>query len=554
LPLALAAVPALATTWFVLYHAIDVPYWDEWTFIDHLRSLVEGTYELETLFSSHNGHRIVLPRVVMLALGWASDLDVRWMQVASLLVSLATLWLMAPWLRDSQAPLPRRFSGWLLVPVSAVVFAWSPWSNWTSGWQFQIFFSNFWSVLAVRLALRGPIGWPRVALALLAALGSAFSFASGLVCLPIVALALLMDPRAAGDSRRWLRFGVALATACAAVWSYYDPQARMEQSNVGGPAHSRLLGIVLYVPCLLGGWATRQDWRQASWIGGIGLACVALFGWTLWFRRPKLRPAVLPWVLLSAHAIGASLAVGFGRFETHAGQAMSPRYGTLAVPFWVSLVCVTAMAWGAAFGTRRDHPRLWVATTTLALAISGITIHSLLRASQDAITRVRRFVTDMEHGRAFLARFPVAPAGTLESLFFEDFVHSVAPVLAGERWSTFRRWPFWPAWEECKLEDRAPFGRLHALLPDPRYSHCWIAAGDLDPAHVGETEEIWVTVADQFAGRTSSAAQWELHLAIFSDWTSGSPVVAYAVRGSPPRLVRLEGTLALPDEPQRPTQ
>jgi hypothetical protein len=155
LPLALAAVPALATTWFVLYHAIDVPYWDEWTFIDHLRSLVEGTYELETLFSSHNGHRIVLPRVVMLALGWASDLDVRWMQVASLLVSLATLWLMAPWLRDSQAPLPRRFSGWLLVPVSAVVFAWSPWSNWTSGWQFQIFFSNFWSVLAVRLALRG---------------------------------------------------------------------------------------------------------------------------------------------------------------------------------------------------------------------------------------------------------------------------------------------------------------------------------------------------------------------------------------------------------------
>ena len=69
------AVMSLSALIFVLMFGSNVPYWDEWNIIDVLTG--NKTVDLSWLWSEHNGHRIPLPRLVLLGLYGATGSDFR---------------------------------------------------------------------------------------------------------------------------------------------------------------------------------------------------------------------------------------------------------------------------------------------------------------------------------------------------------------------------------------------------------------------------------------------------------------------------------------------
>jgi len=69
------AAMTIAALWYVWRFGSDVPFWDEWNFVDPLTKTKPVT--LQWLWSVHNGHRLPLPRLVLLALYRISGADFR---------------------------------------------------------------------------------------------------------------------------------------------------------------------------------------------------------------------------------------------------------------------------------------------------------------------------------------------------------------------------------------------------------------------------------------------------------------------------------------------
>jgi hypothetical protein len=64
--------PILLIIWCVFKYGMNVPFMDQWTIVDLLKLASEGNLNLSHLSMQHNEHRIILPKLIFLALGFVS--------------------------------------------------------------------------------------------------------------------------------------------------------------------------------------------------------------------------------------------------------------------------------------------------------------------------------------------------------------------------------------------------------------------------------------------------------------------------------------------------
>ena len=68
------AIPAGVVLALVLRHGVNVPFWDQWELVGLLAAASDGTLTWAEIFRQHNEHRMVFPKIIMLALaaltGW----------------------------------------------------------------------------------------------------------------------------------------------------------------------------------------------------------------------------------------------------------------------------------------------------------------------------------------------------------------------------------------------------------------------------------------------------------------------------------------------------
>lgn len=78
LVVALWSLPALCALYIMCTHWVAVPFWDEWdTLGGQLASYYRGTLNFAELFSQHNEHRLLFPRLVWLPMAILAGWDVR---------------------------------------------------------------------------------------------------------------------------------------------------------------------------------------------------------------------------------------------------------------------------------------------------------------------------------------------------------------------------------------------------------------------------------------------------------------------------------------------
>ena len=68
----------------VLYYHLDVPYHDQWDLLPLLDAYYQGTLTLNDLLKPHNGHILLLPKIIMLLLA----ISTHWNTFAEVLCSL----------------------------------------------------------------------------------------------------------------------------------------------------------------------------------------------------------------------------------------------------------------------------------------------------------------------------------------------------------------------------------------------------------------------------------------------------------------------------------
>lgn len=130
-------LPIIFTFYFVYNYGHIIPYWDEWELVPLIEKMYNHTLTLADLWSQHNEHRIIFPKIVMLTLACLSHWNILLELCTNIVLAIFILLLLLSVLKNTL----KTSSSWLKIFTSLMVFSMVQYENWSWGWQIQIFMS-----------------------------------------------------------------------------------------------------------------------------------------------------------------------------------------------------------------------------------------------------------------------------------------------------------------------------------------------------------------------------------------------------------------------------
>jgi hypothetical protein len=379
----------IAAIAYVALFGNNVPYSDDWSLIDFITGARPVT--LEWLWSSHGGHRILLPRLLLLGLYKICGTDFRagmYFNVGLLSASAAILIWASARMRGGAASLTDLF-----FPL--ILLHWGHFENILWSWQVTDILPV--AVVCFLMAIGSAYGLiPNPIIAILAALGVATLPVSGLVGLPYApALMFWVATMGVVSFRRkrkilavtlWI---VTVFTAIVVILYFRGPRNALPSFPVS-VAHWRfgLRTAAQFVAGGLGpiGWKALPEARDAMAL--VLIVTAAALSWKA-MRKDRL-PYRAQALLLFLIASGC-LAFGFG--VGRSGGPLQGRYFAFAAPSW----CAAFLAWRICVKPRAAQ----LLEATLLAVIIGVTPFNFLaglRYARNFHGRMERFRADLLAG------------------------------------------------------------------------------------------------------------------------------------------------------------
>lgn len=333
-------IPAILAGIIVCHDAVNIGVWDDWERGPLLRKWYEGTLGFSDLYAAHIQHRMVLPRLLIIASSTLGHGDIRWEIGAIFAMVSLTAVLFARLIRISLG------QGWVAVAAMFFTsgFLFSPMKFQTFLWANQTGFAMPSMFLALGLtvwASRLSFPW-KCTLSALCAIAATHTFAHGML-LWVALLPFLFAGQASKRSRA-VAIAVWLLLAGLVIGLYFHDlhntshpiHAYQNQSEDGKSAKALLADPArasLFFLRLLGSPLSRGfgfDVREsAGWMGGVllGLSGLALGFFASRARDPIFREQAMPWIVAGLYALLCAAAVTWGRAGvSSANRALPPRY------------------------------------------------------------------------------------------------------------------------------------------------------------------------------------------------------------------------------------
>ncbi len=327
-----------AGLWFVSAHALTMPYGDEWEWL----SVVVGQQpvNLSWLWSMHNEHRLVLPRLIYIGVGRLTGFDFRAVPLLD--------YVMLGGLAAAMMFVARALRGRLSVYDAffpLLLLHWGQGENLIWGFQVQMIASTVLAGVVLLLIVRcGPrLSLGRAALVTIVAVALGLCGLNGLVYLPTIACWLIYAAISGRHVRRVItenateRGGraertclISLACVPLALTAVYF--VGYHGCNAGPPGVWPVLRTSLQFLSSGIGPAAKEIWPVSG--GLIVLAC----GLSLWqlsnvFRRRPEERVRAAGLLCFLGGVGAlALAIGVGRAFAGPRAGYMGHYMTLATP------------------------------------------------------------------------------------------------------------------------------------------------------------------------------------------------------------------------------
>lgn len=342
--------------WVIWTRTARVPYWDEWDTVLLVQRAHQGTLTFSDLWSSHDVHRILLPRIIDLALiavtGWNRQIEM----TADLGIAIITGRLLFGILRRTME------TRWgLLIPIapaSLLFFSLSQYADWFAPFQVTFTTTVFGAVLCMYAMTTDNLGWRRFGLALLGAIVASLSAFGGLVAwfafLPILC--------SFKDGRK-----VLIWIGCTIeVWLVY--LAGMERTSAGAQS---LGGMLPYALVYLGSPVGYPDIARALLFGAASVLLV--LGSCLLYLMLRGSPRrALPWLSLALFVALCAAVTTYGRGANSPAQAMSSRYHIYSGLWWIAIIVIsTLIAEHIVSRVRTREQRLPLAFARRILAVDG---------------------------------------------------------------------------------------------------------------------------------------------------------------------------------------
>lgn len=335
---------SLAALGFAATYALRMPYgYDEWAWVPFVTGTQPVT--LQWLWSQHNEHRMVLPRLIYLGLGALTGYDFR---AGTFLNVIALSFLAAALIHAARALRGRTSLCDAFFPLA--ILHWGQGEN--LQWGFQLNFVTavlLAGLVLVQVAKCGERLRLRPALAItacLVSLGLCGTF--GLAYLPTVACWIALagvlrrrdrDAHARRDGAILLLLAalpVVLVGAC--FLGYQRPEHHETSPGLAASLRTSLQFLSYGI-----GPAAKEIWPVSA---GLVAAACGLLGWQalgVLRHRPEERLRAAGFLCFLGGLLSLAVGIGWGRSFLGPDAGFAPRYATLAAP----LLCLAYLQCGA---------------------------------------------------------------------------------------------------------------------------------------------------------------------------------------------------------------
>lgn len=346
-------VPACVCLMVILRYGLTVLYWDELSIAGFLVTARDRGYPTwAELIAQHNESRKFFPRLLFLANTYLGDANPKRIMVINWGLLVVTVLMLRAVARRTLGGESKKIPG--LAAVVTIVagcglLTLAQWQNLLWGIQVVVTVPIF--ALAFSLWCSGwnrPL-WLRGLLCGLAATVATFSYANGMVVWPLAGMALALAPRSSVRARVAI-VGAMVAAALAAIvyyrHGYVHPGSHPKVDIV---LKEPTLAVKFVMAFLANGIRATTDIDTNIWIGWAGaiaafLAAGALAVRAIRQKDPSDLLAAWPWLLLMAYSLISAGTTAVGRLGFGVAYALSERYVSFGIAFWVGLVPVVALA------------------------------------------------------------------------------------------------------------------------------------------------------------------------------------------------------------------
>jgi hypothetical protein len=535
LALLAAAYVAASTVFMVADYAPAITFWDQW---DEL-ILDPRQVSLSWLYSQHNEHRILFPRLIFLIDAWLFKADNTFNYFCNLAIPMLLALLVTAVAARELSRLSERI--WVGGAVFTLLLSAMQWENFAWGFQVQFFLVELAAVASfAAIALGEPKPW-KAAAAILCETVAVYSLSSGII-VPVIVIGLAV----------WLRrpkaqLIVLTVAAIALAASYLHGYATPDGHSDPWQFHHRLGAIAAYVAASIGnpfgrlvkpsGWMAQLPWAQAG--GGVGICLLGLAAAMLLRRRPSIRGDQAIFLATAAYGVGTALLMALGRVGFGQEYALSARYSSPALLFWSVLGVIGFIA------VVRRYPRRRLMAMGVGLGCLAPVVAAQPRFAgegvqwvltrQEATTALLADVTDQV---AFGRIYPSVP----RLLALAPELRSRHLSIYSETWS---RWLDTPLAQHVRIGDRGGCrGVLDAVTPLPgaeppawrAVGWVWDDARDAAPRKIVLTDATGRVVGYGLSGFTPRSADmprrkgwkrggWHGHFAAAPE----TAIIAYAL-------------------------
>ncbi len=425
----LASLPFLILIFFIVKYRVEVPQADEWSLVPLIEKSYQGTLQFKDLWALHNEHRLLFPRLLLIQIIRISHWKTLYELFANVSFAMISFLAVLSLIKKIQIS-SNKTVGWLIPLLSLMIFSLNQSENWFFGWNVQIYMNVTAVILGLILIGAYEFSWGRIIAAAALGIIATYSFANGFLFWPLAFLLLWLKRNSINKPAIVFSFWILIAAV--SFFAYLPGYSRPAEHPSPWYFLHEPLSALNYCFAYLGSPLLafcKKAPAVAEWLSYKGIVVPQVILWIanyaatfagfvgvillfVVFRRLRMNSGnvLLICFALSSYVVLSAILSMIGRSGMGTANALSLRYITISMWFWISLaICY-------AFETQLKFRPLFLSVLTVCLILNSIygafysvKVHSYLMPARSELLRLqdenllKRLYPDVEYIRKSVA-------------------------------------------------------------------------------------------------------------------------------------------------------
>jgi hypothetical protein len=349
---------------------------DHWDgFLNILNAIEKGSLEFSHLWEQHNEHRLIFPKIIMLLVASVSHWNVIWEQYFSLFIQVCTLFLILHIWKKSFQPERDSLTSLFQVFTSILLFSMVQYENWSWGWQIQIFLNLSAVCFTMWAIIKWPNNWFGLFLAIVGAAVATYSFANGMLIWGIVLLWFILSKFKHRITFILIWLSVASVIFLSYIYHYEKPAHHPDLLDF---LEHPLYFLIFFLSYIGSPFGIFFGQKGSILFGVFGICTLLLLVFSMYsYKNRDLLQRSFPWYGLILYVLLSAMITAAGRSGFSSLQALSSRYTTFSIIFWISLFAIALPYLRVLYGPNKSTPPRQALTIATILISFLVIFHSL---------------------------------------------------------------------------------------------------------------------------------------------------------------------------------